>query len=83
MPKSFVNFARTSYFSICNGMVHLPSKFNSFGLLIELILLINLYSLNKNFISVGYYGPLTVLIYFLIWSMINGPLAKPKSDPKD
>jgi ABC-type uncharacterized transport system fused permease/ATPase subunit len=25
---------------------------------------------------VGYYGPLTVLIYFIIWSMINGPLAK-------
>lgn len=33
--------------------------------------------LNKLFVNVGYYGPLTVFVYFFIWSMINGPLTKP------
>lgn len=28
-------------------------------------------------LSVGYFGPVTVFVYFLIWSVVNGPLTSP------
>lgn len=31
----------------------------------------------QTYVNVGYFGPLTVFVYFLIWSLINGPLTRP------